>query len=152
MATHSTHDNGERAGAEIVYGAEDCRRYSVALLEELGFPKGVLPLVDLVEYGRVRATGFVWMKQKAASEHYLEATKTPVSYAAEVTAYVEKGKMKRMSGVKSKPLLFWLPVTEMSIEDKAAGGREKIYFKTALGIGKSLPATAFMTAEEKEKN
>ncbi|GMH28931.1 hypothetical protein Nepgr_030774 [Nepenthes gracilis] len=143
----------ERAGAEIAYGAEDCHRHSIELLEELGFPKGVLPLKDLVECGRVRATGFVWMKQAAATEHYFEGTKTLVSYAVEVTAYVEKFKMKRMTGVKSKQVFFWVPVTEMSVDGEltADSGRpKKIHFKTPLGVGKSFPITAFMTEEEKK--
>ncbi|GAB4835044.1 hypothetical protein Ancab_033312 [Ancistrocladus abbreviatus] len=140
------HDHEERAGAEIVYGHEDCYRHSTELLQELGFPKGVLPLKDLEECGIVRATGFVWMKQKAESEHYFKATKTLVSYAVEVTAYVEKFRMKKMSGVKSKQMFFWVPVTEMGIEDPNSG---KIHFKTPFGVGKSFPIRAFMTEEEK---
>ena len=92
---------GERAGAEIVYGAEECYKNSVELLEELGFPKGVMPLKNLVECGRVRATGFVWMKQNTPYEHFFEATNTRVSYALEVTAYVDKGCMKKMTGTIS---------------------------------------------------
>ena len=57
---------------------------------------GVLPLQDLVECGRVRETGFVWMKQKAPYEHFFEGTNTRVSYAVEVTGYVEKFRMKKM--------------------------------------------------------
>lgn len=139
----------ERAGAEIVYGTEDCYRQSIELLEELGFPKGVLPLKDLEECGRVRETGFVWMKQKAHYDHFFENTNTKVSYAREVTAYVEKFKMKKMTGVKSKQAVFlWVPITEMSIEDSTSN---KIYFKTPMGIGKSFPITAFMTEDEKLK-
>ncbi|XP_076936214.1 uncharacterized protein LOC143603230 [Bidens hawaiensis] len=138
----------ERAGAEIVYGAEDCLRSSIELLEELGFPRGVLPLKDLVECGRVRATGFVWMKQKGPYEHFFEATNTRVSYATEVTAYIEKCKMKKMTGVKSKQLLMWVPIVEMSMENENSS---KIYFKVPVGIGKSFPLTAFMTEEEKKK-
>ncbi|XP_028764407.1 uncharacterized protein LOC114722528 [Neltuma alba] len=138
----------ERAGAEIVYGSEDCYRHSIELLEELGFPRGVLPLKDLVECGRVRETGFVWMKQKGPYEHMFEATNTRVSYAAEVTAYVEKGKMKKMSGIKSKQMFVWVPISEMSIDEK---NPDKIVFKTPMGIGKSFPVTSFMTHQEKEK-
>ncbi|KAJ1440004.1 hypothetical protein SESBI_02235 [Sesbania bispinosa] len=138
----------EREGAEIVYGSEECHRHSIELLQELGFPKGVLPLQDLVECGRVRETGFVWMKQKAPSEHYFEGTKTLVSYGVEVTAYVEKLKMKKMSGIKSKQMLLWVPITEMSIDDPKG---KKIFFKTPMGIGKSFPVTAFMTIQEKEE-
>ncbi|KAK4365551.1 hypothetical protein RND71_016909 [Anisodus tanguticus] len=138
----------ERAGAEIVCGAEECLGHSVELLKELGFPMGVLALKDLEECGRVRETEFVWMKQKAPYEHYFVATKTLVSYGTEVTAYVEKGRMKKMTGVKSKQLFMWVPIVEMSIEDPA---QNKINFKTPIGIGKSFPLTAFMTDEEKQK-
>lgn len=138
----------ERTGAEIIYGAEECYRHSVELLEELGFPKGVLPLKDLVECGRVRETGFVWMKQKAPYEHFFTGSNTRVSYAAEVTAYVEKSRMKKMTGVKSKQLLLWVPIVEMSMEDPKS---HKIYFNTPMGIGRSFHVTAFMDEEEKQK-
>nr|GMC99899.1 embryogenesis-associated protein EMB8 isoform X2 [Ipomoea batatas] len=147
MATVQKSREDEWAGAEIIYGSEECFQHSVELLHELGFPKGVLPLKDLEECGYVRETGFVWMKQKAPYDHYFEGTKTLVSYAAEVTAYVEKSKMKKMTGVKSKQLLIWVPIVEMSIEDPA---QKKIYFKTPMGIGRSFPITAFMTEEEKK--
>ncbi|KAI3994497.1 hypothetical protein MKX01_012754 [Papaver californicum] len=138
----------ERAGAEIVYGPEACYNQTMDFFQELGFPKGVLPLKDLVECGRVRETGFVWMKQKSPYEHFFESTSTRVSYSIEVTAYVEKNKMRKMTGVKSKQMFMWVPITEMSIEDPA---KKKIYFKTPMGIGRSFPITAFMTEEEKEK-
>ncbi|XP_021905578.1 uncharacterized protein LOC110820427 [Carica papaya] len=148
MASTKLVAGDERAGAEIVYGAEECYRHSIELLEELGFPKGVLPLQDLEECGRVRETGFVWMKQKQPYEHFFVDTNTRVSYSREVTAYVEKRKMKKMTGVKSKQLLLWVPITEMSIDDPAS---KKIHFKTPMGIGKSFPIIAFMTDEEKHK-
>ncbi|XP_010251568.1 PREDICTED: uncharacterized protein LOC104593432 [Nelumbo nucifera] len=147
MASGKTRED-ERAGAEIVYGSEACYRHSIEMLQELGFPKGVLPLQDLEECGRVRETGFVWMKQKAPYEHFFVGTNTRVSYATEVTAYIEKFKMKKMTGIKSKQVLLWVPITEMSIEDPAS---KKIYFKTSVGIGRSFPSTAFMSEEEKHK-
>ncbi|CAH1415365.1 unnamed protein product [Lactuca virosa] len=137
-----------RAGAEIVYGSEECYNHSIELLKELGFPRGVLPLKDLQECGRVRETGFVWMKLKAPYEHFFEQTNTRVSYDTEVTAYVEKSKMKKITGIKSKQMLMWVPIVEMSMED---ANSQKIYFKIPVGIGKSFPITAFMTEEEKKK-
>lgn len=145
MASKKSQEN-QRAGAEILYGAEECYDHSLKLLRELGFPRGVLPLKDLEECGLVRETGFVWMKQRAPYEHFFVGTNTLVRYDVEVTAYVEKGKMKKMSGVKSKQLLLWVPIVEMSLE------QEKIYFKTPMGIGRSFPITAFMDDEEKEKH
>ncbi|WCJ27597.1 hypothetical protein M5689_009328 [Euphorbia peplus] len=138
----------ERAGAEIVYGAEDCYRQSVQLLEELGFPKGVLPLKDLEECGRVRETGFVWMKQKAPYEHFFVGTNSKVSYGLEVTAYVEKLKMKKMTGIKSRQMFIWVPISEMSIEHPQS---TRILFKTPMGIGKSFPLSAFTLEQEEEE-
>ncbi|CAL1373687.1 unnamed protein product [Linum trigynum] len=145
MAAAAARSSGQREGAELVYGAEECYRHSVELLQELGFPKGVLPLKDLVECGRVRETGFVWMKLKAPYDHFFEATNTRVSYAAEVTAYVEKLRMKKMSGIKSKQMFLWVPISEMSMEDASS---KKITFKTPMGIGKSFPVSAFLTDDE----
>ncbi|CAK9167445.1 unnamed protein product [Ilex paraguariensis] len=147
MASNKARED-ERAGAEIMYGDEACYRQSVELLEELGFPRGVLPLKNLEECGRIRETGFVWMKQKAPYEHFFDGTNTLVSYATEVTAYVEKFKMKKMTGIKSKQILLWVPIVEMSMEGPAS---KKIHFKTPVGIGRSFPITAFMTEEEKHK-
>ncbi|XP_031495391.1 uncharacterized protein LOC116260977 [Nymphaea colorata] len=138
-----------KAGGEVVYGAEECYRHSLELLEELGFPKGVLPLKNLEECGRVRETGFVWMKQKEPYEHYFKGTSSKVSYATEVTAYIEKHKMKKMTGVKTKQILLWIPLTEMSIDDPTS---KKIYFKTSMGVGRSFPFSAFDCEEEENGN
>lgn len=56
--------------------------------------------------------------------------------------------MKKMSGVKSKQFLLWVPIVEMSIEEAAP---RNIYFKTPMGIGRSFPITAFMDEDEKNK-
>ncbi|KAL2516645.1 hypothetical protein Adt_12892 [Abeliophyllum distichum] len=109
------------------------------LVKELGFPSGVLPLKDIVECGRV-----LWMKQTTPYEHLFVGGTTPVRYGIEVTAYVEKG---RMNGVKSKQLLVWVPIVEMSIEQSDAN---KIHFNIPIGIGKSFPLTDFMTPDEKK--
>ncbi|MQM04085.1 hypothetical protein Taro_036878 [Colocasia esculenta] len=138
----------QREGAEIVYGAEACYEHSVLLLETLGFPKGVLPLKNLEECGLVRETGFVWMKQKVPYEHYFKGTNTRVSYATEVTAYVEKNRMKKMTGVKSRQMLLWVPLAEMSIDDPAG---QKITFKTPMGIGRSFPVSAFLEEDEQHQ-
>ncbi|XP_042496237.1 uncharacterized protein LOC122075312 [Macadamia integrifolia] len=134
----------ERAGAEIVRGKEACERFSVELMKELGFPSGVLPTGELVECGRVRATGFVWWKCKAAYEHFNVATNTKNSYAAETTAYVEKGRMKKMTGCKAKQMMLWVPIAEMYIDGN------KISFKSSMGVGKSFPIISFMNEEEKK--
>uniref|UniRef100_A0A2P2P548 Uncharacterized protein LOC107430061 n=1 Tax=Rhizophora mucronata TaxID=61149 RepID=A0A2P2P548_RHIMU len=88
------------------------------------------------------------MKLKAPYEHFFTETNTRVSYALEVTSYIEKLKMKKITGIKSKQMFLWVPLTEMIIEDPASN---KILFRTPMGIGKSFPITAFMSDEEKHK-
>ncbi|XP_043705055.1 uncharacterized protein LOC122654848 [Telopea speciosissima] len=135
----------ERVGAEIIRGKEACDRFSAELMKELGFPSGVLPMGDLEECGRVRSTGFVWWKCKAPYEHFNPATNTKNSYAAETTAYVEKGRMKKMTGCKARtPLKLWVPVAEMYIDGN------KMSFKSSMGVGKSFPLVSFMNEEEKK--
>ncbi|XP_020186205.1 uncharacterized protein [Aegilops tauschii subsp. strangulata] len=130
--------NKQREGAEIITGAEACYEHSKELLKGLGFPGGVMPLRGLEECGLVRETGYVWMRQGKPYEHHFRATGTRVRYDAEVTAYVEEGRMKRMTGVRSKQMMLWVPIVEMSLD-----GADKVYFKSNVGIGRSFPATAF---------
>lgn len=141
-------EENRRAGAEVVHGAVECYQHSLKMLEELGFPKGVLPLRNLEECGWVQATGFVWMKQREPYEHFFKGTNTRVRYDREVTAYVERRRMKRMTGVRSKQVMLWVPISEMSMVEPAG---EKIYFKSAVGIGRSFPVSAFVDEEEEEK-
>ncbi|KAK4729417.1 hypothetical protein R3W88_022405 [Solanum pinnatisectum] len=131
----------ERAGAEIAYGAEDCYSLIVKLSQDSGFPKGMLPLKYVEEFGYVSKTGFIWMKQKAPYQHYFSSIKTRRRSLHTLR------EMKKISGVKSKQLLLWVPTIEMSIiEDQ-----KKIYLKTLMGIGMSYPIIVFMTDEEKEE-
>ncbi|KAL6137238.1 hypothetical protein ACLB2K_062530 [Fragaria x ananassa] len=88
------------------------------------------------------------MKQKAPYEHYFVGSNTRASYETEVTAYVEKGRMKKMTGIKSKLVFPWVPIIEMIMEEPST---KKITFKTPMGIGRSFQITAFMTEEEKQK-
>uniref|UniRef100_A0A6V7QTX0 Uncharacterized protein n=1 Tax=Ananas comosus var. bracteatus TaxID=296719 RepID=A0A6V7QTX0_ANACO len=120
MGSLAIAENKEKQGAEIIYG-----------------PRGVRP--------RPRDR-FVWMKQKAPYEHFFKGTNTRVRYDSEVTAYVEDKKMKRMTGIRSKQMMLWVPIVEMTME---AG--EKIYFKSAVGIGRSFPASAFVDKEAEEE-
>ncbi|XP_057830872.1 uncharacterized protein LOC131041706 [Cryptomeria japonica] len=143
MASHGLKD--ERSGAEVYYGAEMCYKKSLELLEAMDLPKGLLPLKDLEETGYVKETGFVWLKQKKPFEHYNKKTGKTVFYGTELTSYVGKRSMKKMTGVKSKELLFWIHITEMAINDPSS---KKIYFKSNLGIGKSFPIDAFQLEDE----
>ncbi|WOK92356.1 hypothetical protein Cni_G01047 [Canna indica] len=129
-----------RKGAEIHHGDALCKKKSIELLGELGLPKGLFPLDDIEEFGYNREAGFIWLIQKKKKDHTFKKIKRQVSYAPEVTAFVEERKMKKMTGVKTKELMLWLSVVEMYVD---APSSEKITFKTGTGLSDSFPAIAF---------
>uniref|UniRef100_A0A0E0LGF3 Uncharacterized protein n=1 Tax=Oryza punctata TaxID=4537 RepID=A0A0E0LGF3_ORYPU len=134
-----------RAGAEIVNGDAICRKMSIELLGELGLPMGLLPLEDIEEFGYNRETGFIWMVQrKKKIEHVFKKIKQTVSYAGEVTAFAEKGKLKKITGVKTKELMLWLSIVEVYAGEAST---EKVTFKSGAGICKSFDAAAFALGE-----
>ncbi|CAD6216908.1 unnamed protein product [Miscanthus lutarioriparius] len=91
-----------RAGADITRGdAAACKKAAAELLAEIGLPKGLFPLEDMQEFGYNREAGFMWLVQgKKKTEHTFKKIKQTVSYAGEVTAFVEHGKLKKIAGVK----------------------------------------------------
>ena len=147
MATLQTID-AHREGAEIYHGGEICKMKSMELLELFHLPRGLLPLDELEEVGYNRETGFVWLKQKKRTDHTFKKIGRLVSYAPEVTAFVEERRMKKMTGVKSKELLIWISLSDMFIDDPASG---KITFKTPAGLTRSFPVSAFEPEEEKQQ-
>ena len=92
----------ETIGFDVCYGEEMYYKKYLELLEEMDLPRGLLPLKDLEESGYVRETGYVWLKQKKSIEYYNKNIKRIIVYGTKVTAYVEKHKMKKMTGVKRK--------------------------------------------------
>ncbi|WOL02099.1 hypothetical protein Cni_G10818 [Canna indica] len=135
----------QREGAEVYQGAELCKKKSVELLGELRLPKGLLPLSGIEEVGYNRGTGFVWLKQKKATNHVFRRVGKAVTYAAEVMAFVEDRRMRRVSGVKSKELLIWVSISEMCVD---GADPSKISFKTYSGLSKSFPVSAFEEDQE----
>ncbi|KAG0541403.1 hypothetical protein BDA96_02G013900 [Sorghum bicolor] len=134
-----------RAGADVVTGDAACRKKSVELLEELGLPKGLLPMEDIQEFGYNRKTGFMWLVQrKKKVEHTFKKIKQTVSYAAEVTAFVEKGKLRNITGVKTKELMLWLSVVEVYVPEACL---EKVTFKTGTGLSDTFHGAAFALGE-----
>ncbi|KAL0903931.1 hypothetical protein M5K25_025994 [Dendrobium thyrsiflorum] len=141
--------DAHRENAEIYHGAELCSKKSIELLEQIHLPRGLLPLNELEEVGHNHETGFVWLKQKKRTDHTFKKIGRLVSYAPEVTAFVEDGRMKKITGVKSKEILIWVTLCDMYIDDHASG---KITFKTPAGLSRSFPVSAFeLEGEEKEK-
>ncbi|KAL5227667.1 hypothetical protein ABZP36_015932 [Zizania latifolia] len=134
-----------RQGAEVYRGAALCAEKSVELLAETHMPLGLLPLGELEEVGYNRATGFVWLRQRKPITHTFKQIGRQVSYAAEVTAFVEDGRMKRMTGVKTKELLIWVTVSDM-FHDK--DDHSNITFKTPAGLGRTYPVEAFAKEDD----
>ncbi|XP_062190037.1 uncharacterized protein LOC133893088 [Phragmites australis] len=131
-----------RAGADVVCGdAAACKKAAVELLAEIGLPKGLFPLDDMQEFGYNRAAGFMWLvRGEKKKDHTFKKIKQTVSYAGEVTAFVEKGKLKKIAGVKTKELMIWLSVVEVYVAESAPG---KVTFKTGTGLSDSFDAAAF---------
>ncbi|GAA0159490.1 hypothetical protein LIER_16250 [Lithospermum erythrorhizon] len=125
---------------EFYTGDEICQEKSKFLLTEMSLPNGLLPLEDIEECGYIESTGFVWLKQKQKKEHKFEKIGKLCQYAPEITAYVEKHKIKKLTGVKVKELLMWVSLSEIYISDPAS---EKITFKTPAGLFRSFPISAF---------
>ncbi|XP_066375736.1 uncharacterized protein [Miscanthus floridulus] len=134
-----------RAGAEVNAGDAACRKKSVELLEELSLPKGLLPREDIQEFGYNRKTGFMWLVQrKKKVVDTFKKIKQTVSYASEVTAIAEKGKLRKITGVKTKELMPWLSVVEVYIPEALP---EKVTFKTSTGLSDTFDGAAFALGE-----
>ncbi|MBA0752438.1 hypothetical protein Gogos_001275 [Gossypium gossypioides] len=136
------------SASEIYHGDEICQEKSKFLLEEVGMPRGLLPLRDIEECGYVKDTGFVWLKQKKSITHKFEKIGKLVSYATEVTAVVEKGKIKKLTGVKTKELLVWITLSDIQVDDPPTG---KITFKIPSGLFRTFPVSAFEIEGEQVK-
>ncbi|KAJ1701643.1 hypothetical protein LUZ63_001422 [Rhynchospora breviuscula] len=129
-----------RNGAEISKGDAECKKKSVEVLKELGLPKGLFPLESVHEFGYNQNASFIWFIQKKKIDHTFKKIKQVVSYTTEVTAFVEKGKLKKITGVKTKELLLWLSVVEVYVEEAS---KEKVTFKTGTGLSESFDVSAF---------
>ncbi|TQE06400.1 hypothetical protein C1H46_007899 [Malus baccata] len=125
---------------ELYHGDEICQQKAKQLLSEISLPNGLLPLKDVEECGIIRETGFVWLKQKKSYTHKFEEIGKLVSYAPEITAIVEKGKIKKLTGVKTKELLVWVQLSDIYVDDPPTG---KIPFKTPAGLFRTFLVSAY---------
>ncbi|GKU91146.1 hypothetical protein SLEP1_g5059 [Rubroshorea leprosula] len=130
---------------ELYHGDDKCQEKTKFLLQEVGMPNGLLPLRDIEECGYVKETGFVWLKQKKSITHKFEKIGKLVTYAPEVTAVVEKNRIKKLTGVKTKELLIWITLSDIYVDDPPTG---KITFKTPAGLSRTFPVSAFEVEEE----
>ncbi|KAE9589549.1 hypothetical protein Lal_00000185 [Lupinus albus] len=129
-----------RAKAEIYHGDELGQVKSKELLIEVGLPNGLLPLKDIEECGYDRESGFVWLIQKKSSTHKFQKIDRLATYAPHVTANVEFGKIKKLTGVKVREMLVWLTLNEIFLNEKNS---DKITFKSFAGVSRTFPVSAF---------
>ncbi|CAN6356541.1 unnamed protein product [Urochloa humidicola] len=129
-----------RAKAEIYVGDAAGQEKTRFLLQETGLPSGLLPLKDIIECGYVEETGFVWLKQRRKVDHYFAKAGRHVSYGAEVSAVAEKGRLKKITGVKAKEMLIWVTLHEICVDDPPQG---KLHCKAIGGLSRSFPVEAF---------
>ncbi|XP_071699173.1 uncharacterized protein [Rutidosis leptorrhynchoides] len=120
-----------------MYRNEVCKEKAKSILREYGLPDGLFPVEEL---GYVKETGFMWVKQKNEIEHKFEKVGKHVSYATEFTSYMEKCKIKKLTGVKTKDLMIWISHVEIFVDDPPS---EKITMKTPTGIYRTFPKEAF---------
>ncbi|CAI0459589.1 unnamed protein product [Linum tenue] len=137
-----------RAKATEVYnGDEICQAKSKELLAEIELPNGLLPLHDIEECGIDRETGFVWLKQKQSITHEFKEIGRLVTYGPEVTAVVEKGKIKKLTGVKTRELLIWVSLCDIYTDEPPTG---ILHFKSPTGLYRTFPASVFVVEVKDE--
>jgi len=139
-----------RAKAEIYVGDAAGQEKTRLLLEETGLPSGLLPLRDIIECGYVEETGFVWLKQRRKVDHYFAKAGRHVSYGAEVSAVAEKGRLKKITGVKAKEMLIWVTLHEICLDD-VEEPKGKLVCKAIGGLSRSFPVEAFVAEGEPVK-
>ncbi|KAF3778238.1 hypothetical protein EJ110_NYTH32652 [Nymphaea thermarum] len=75
----------------------ECQKRAFQLLDKFNIPRGLFPLDNIIEIGLVRSEGFIWIRQKKKKDHYFEQIGRSVSFAAEVTAFIEPRRMKKFT-------------------------------------------------------
>lgn len=133
----------EKEGAIAKKGHEEGLKMAVSLLQKFDLPQGLLPLANVVEVGYVENTGYMWIVQQKKVEHEFKMISKLVSYDNEIHGFIEKGKIKKLKGVKAKELMLWPPVNEITYDPQVG----KLHFKSLAGITKSFPVEAFAAGQ-----
>ncbi|KAI5083551.1 hypothetical protein GOP47_0003294 [Adiantum capillus-veneris] len=123
----------------VIHFGEECKLKSMELFESFGLPGGLLPLQDIQEGGFVEETGFVWMISKKQQYHFKKADRH-CSYAETISCYLKPKKMTKISGVKARDMMIWVPINEISVDDAA---EPKIHFKSVGGLSRSFNPELF---------
>lgn len=132
-------EENHKKGAHIWTGHDNSFSKAVALMEEFRLPAGLLPLEDIVELGFVTATGYFWVVQRNKVEHTFKMIGKLVSYGTQISGFLSSYCINKVSGVKAREFLIWVPVGDISVAE-ATG---KIHFKSIGGLTKVFPVEAF---------
>ncbi|XP_022723750.1 uncharacterized protein LOC111280550 [Durio zibethinus] len=114
-------------GAEIYHGAALSKQKTQELLDEFGLPKGLTPLNNLIECKALGAASYG---------------------PPEMTRFLEDCWMRKLTGVKSKEMMIWITLSDISVDD---ADPSKITFAIPMGLSKSFPVTAFEDEAEEMK-
>ncbi|XVE51609.1 hypothetical protein DITRI_Ditri02bG0055400 [Diplodiscus trichospermus] len=121
-----------RERAETYNGAAVCKQKVQQLLDQFHIPKGLMPLNNVVEFGYNATTGFLWLKQQKTFTYWFK-TLGAASYGPEITAFIEDRRLRKLTGVKSKEMIIWVSLSDVSVDDS------KITFATSMGLTQSYP-------------
>ncbi|KAK4386480.1 hypothetical protein Sango_2518600 [Sesamum angolense] len=130
-------------GADIYHG-DICKGKIGELLEEFSVPKGLLPVDEIEELGFNRSSGFLWFKMMKKKEHKFKSIGQTVIYNVEITCFLEKGHLSKLTGVKTKELMLPVGITDILVGEPSP---DMIKFTTAVGVSRSYPASAFAPQE-----
>jgi hypothetical protein len=86
----------------------------------------------------------VWLRQRRKVDHYFAKAGRHVTYGAEVSAVADKGRLKKITGVKAKEMLLWVTLHEICVDDPPTG---KLHCKAIGGLSRSFPVEAFEAEE-----
>lgn len=135
-----------RQGSEIYHGDAECKSRYIQLFQELGLPDGLFTMKDVQEFGYNPSSGFIWFILKEKQSHSYKKIDRTVIFDKEVTAYVDNKKVKNISGVQTKALIFWITVVEIFADEFSP---EMITFVSGIkGVSEKFPISAFELEEE----
>lgn len=109
----------QRKTAVIHRGSAACKAKFQELLEEYSVPKCLFQVAEIEEaeieeFGFNRAIGFFWIRQKTKTERKINKVGT-VYFDVEVSGFIERCRMWKITGVKGKEMLVSLPLCEMLV-------------------------------------
>ncbi|XP_049382968.1 uncharacterized protein LOC125847380 [Solanum stenotomum] len=134
----------EKEGAIVKKGHEEGFKMMISLLEEFKLPLGIFPVVDVIEVGFVKNTGYMWIQQAKKVEHKFKMLPKPASYDTEISGYIDKNRIKKLKGLKVNTPIVSHPVNEIIVDDPPTGN---IQFKGFAGISRTIPLEYFVAGQ-----